>query len=189
MTKHYILDELYTLLLLNIGYQQTIQFKRTVDALIEERVLAVNSANLSPELLESTLAAYRPQERSNIKVILPIHFGGQACEMEQILSIANHYDLQIIEDAAHAIPTSSHGKMIGALGNMTVFSFYVTKPIATGEGGMITTSSEEMVQRMKTMRLHGISRDIWDRYRTKKPNWYYEVVEPEFKYNMSDISD
>ncbi|MFH0727001.1 MAG: DegT/DnrJ/EryC1/StrS family aminotransferase, partial [Pseudomonadota bacterium] len=88
---------------------------------------------------------------------------------------------------AHALPCTFNGSMIGAIGDVTVFSFYVTKTLATGEGGMVTTNSEEMAQRIKTMRLHGISRDIWDRYTANKPNWYYEVVAPGFKYNMPDL--
>jgi dTDP-4-amino-4,6-dideoxygalactose transaminase len=77
--------------------------------------------------------------------------------------------------------------MVGQIGDCTVFSFYVTKPLATGEGGMVTTDSDEIAERIRVMRLHGISRDIWNRYRDNKPNWYYEVIEPGFKYNMSDI--
>ena len=77
--------------------------------------------------------------------------------------------------------------MIGTIGDATAFSFYVTKTLATGEGGMVTTNSKKIAERIKVMRLHGINRDIWDRYTANKPNWYYEVVEPGFKYNMSDI--
>ena len=122
-----------------------------------------------------------------VKAIIPVHFGGQACEMGEIRSIADQHGLKIIEDAAHALPCSSDGKMVGTIGDATVFSFYVTKTLATGEGGMITTDSEAMAKRIKIMRLHGINRDIWDRYTATKPNWYYEVVAPGYKYNMPDI--
>jgi dTDP-4-amino-4,6-dideoxygalactose transaminase len=142
--------------------------------------------NLDPFLLERTIQTLA-RRNAPLKAILPVHFAGQACDMESILALARQYELKVIEDAAHAIPCTSQGRMIGSLGDATVFSFYVTKPLATGEGGMITTASEAMVTRMKTMRLHGINRDIWDRYRSRKPNWYYEVVEPGFKYNMPDL--
>lgn len=122
-----------------------------------------------------------------LKAIIPVHFGGQACEMGRLMEIARKNDLKVVEDAAHALPCTCTGKNIGTIGDATVFSFYVTKTLSTGEGGMITTDSEEMAKRIKVMRLHGISRDIWDRYTATKPNWYYEVVAPGFKYNMADL--
>ena len=142
--------------------------------------------NLDPLLLERKIKELSCQSKK-LKAILPVHIGGQTCDMQCIVELARRYELKIVEDAAHAFPCDYNGQKIGSIGDATVFSFYVTKPLATGEGGMITTSSEEMMKRMKTMRLHGINRDIWDRYRSKTPNWYYEVVEPGFKYNMSDI--
>jgi len=123
----------------------------------------------------------------NTSAIIPVHIGGQACDMEAITSIADQLKLKIIEDAAHAIPSSYKGKKIGQIGDCTVFSFYVTKPIATGEGGMVVTNSDQIAERIRVMRLHGINRDIWNRYRDNKPNWYYEVIEPGFKYNMPDL--
>ena len=121
------------------------------------------------------------------KAILPVHFGGQSCDMDHILGLAARYGLKVIEDAAHALPATYRGKMVGTLGDATVFSFYVTKSLTTGEGGMVVTASEDIARRIKIMRLHGINRDIWDRYTSKKPKWYYEVVAPGFKYNMSDL--
>ena len=136
--------------------------------------------NIDPKKIENVIT-------EKTKAILPIHFGGQSCDMTAILDIAFRYSLKVIDDAAHAQPCSHEGHIIGTLGDATVFSFYVTKPISTGEGGMVVTASKEMAERIKVMRLHGINRDIWDRYRTKKPNWYYEVVAPGFKYNMPDL--
>ena len=136
--------------------------------------------NIDPKKIENVIT-----ERT--KAILPVHFGGQSCDMTAILDIALRYSLKVIEDAAHALPCFHNGHIIGTLGDATVFSFYVTKPLSTGEGGMVVTASEEMAERIKVMRLHGINKDIWDRYRSKKPNWYYEVVAPGFKYNMPDI--
>ncbi|MCV6638854.1 DegT/DnrJ/EryC1/StrS aminotransferase family protein [Candidatus Albibeggiatoa sp. nov. NOAA] len=123
----------------------------------------------------------------NIKAIIPVHFAGQACDMDVILDLARQYDLKVIEDAAHALPTTYKNRKVGTLGDITVYSFYVTKPVATGEGGMIVTSNPEYAERISTMRLHGINRDIFNRSQSTQPSWYYEVVAPGFKYNMSDI--
>jgi dTDP-4-amino-4,6-dideoxygalactose transaminase len=142
--------------------------------------------NIDPELIQYKIDRLGNDKR-RVKAIIPVHFGGQACNMTAIKELAAAYDLQIIEDAAHALPCSQDGKMIGTIGDATVFSFYVTKTLATGEGGMVTTDSKEIAERIKVMRLHGINRDIWDRYTSDKPNWYYEVVAPGYKYNMSDI--
>jgi dTDP-4-amino-4,6-dideoxygalactose transaminase len=97
-----------------------------------------------------------------VKAILPVHFGGLACDMEEIGKIAEGNDLRVVSDAAHAFPTARRGSWIGAVEDLAAFSFYATKPLAMGEGGMITTSSGEYAKRIRTMRLHGISRDIWD---------------------------
>jgi dTDP-4-amino-4,6-dideoxygalactose transaminase len=135
------------------------------------------------EVVEKTV-----NEGKKVRAILPVHYGGLACDLDSLGHVARKYSLKIVEDAAHAFPASYRGVMIGAIGDLTAFSFYVTKPLATGEGGMVTTSNEEYARRIKTMRLHGISRDIWDRYSATKPNWYYEVVAPGFKYNLTDLA-
>jgi len=122
------------------------------------------------------------------KAIMPVHFGGQCCDMDPILELASTHGWKVVEDAAHAFPSTYKGRLVGGIGDMTVFSFYVTKTIATGEGGMITTNSSGYADRMKIMRLHGISSDVFDRYSSEKPKWYYEVVAPGFKYNLTDIA-
>jgi dTDP-4-amino-4,6-dideoxygalactose transaminase len=123
------------------------------------------------------------------KAIIPVHFGGLACDMQSILTIAQKHQLKVVEDAAHAIPTTYQGKLIGSLdSDVTVYSFYATKTIATGEGGMLVTRNPEIAKRCRTMRLHGINRDAFDRYTSTKPSWYYEVVAPGFKYNMTDVA-
>jgi len=139
--------------------------------------------NMNPEKLRQAIA-----ENDNIKAIMPVHFAGQSCDMDEILAIAKEHDLKVIEDAAHALPTTWKGTTIGSISDITVYSFYVTKTIATGEGGMITTENKEYRDRMKTMRLHGINRDVFDRYTSDKPSWFYEVVEPGYKYNMTDVA-
>jgi dTDP-4-amino-4,6-dideoxygalactose transaminase len=143
--------------------------------------------NLDSEKLETLLSSKGGRDLSAVKAIIPVHFGGLACAMEPILQLARQYGLKVIEDAAHALPCRSNGQMIGTVGDATVFSFYATKPLATGEGGMITTQSEKLANRIKVMRLHGINQDVWERYTSTKPKWYYEVVAPGFKYNMTDI--
>jgi dTDP-4-amino-4,6-dideoxygalactose transaminase len=138
--------------------------------------------NLDPQKIE---AAITPRTKS----IIPVHFGGLACEMELILKIARRHHLKVVEDAAHAIPTTYQGKLVGTLdSDVTVYSFYATKPIATGEGGMLVTRNPDIAQRCRVMRLHGISRDAFDRYTSTKPAWYYEIVAPGFKYNMTDLA-
>ena len=139
--------------------------------------------NINPELIREAI-----EKHDNVKAIIPVHFAGQACEMDEILAIAKEHDIKVVEDAAHALPTTYKGKIIGSLSDITVYSFYATKTIATGEGGMVTTENEDYLKRMKTMRLHGINRDVFDRYTSNKPSWFYEVVEPGFKYNMTDVA-
>lgn len=126
-------------------------------------------------------------DEKRLKAILPVHYAGYPCDMDAILGLAERYGLKIIEDAAHAFPTSYKGRRIGTLGDVTCFSFYATKNITTGEGGMITTENEEYADRMRIMSLHGISKDAWKRY-TAEGNWYYEIVAPGYKYNLTDIA-
>ena len=121
------------------------------------------------------------------KAIIPVHMAGQSCNMDRIMEIARRNNLKVIEDAAHALPTRYNGKMIGTIGDVTCFSFYVTKPIATGEGGMAVTDNPEWAERMRIMSLHGISKDAWKRY-TNEGSWFYEVHYPGFKYNLTDIA-
>jgi dTDP-4-amino-4,6-dideoxygalactose transaminase len=136
--------------------------------------------NLDPTQIEVAIT-------SKTKAIIPVHIAGQPCDMDDILSIARKYDLRVIEDAAHSLPAGYHGDTIGTIGDITCFSFYATKTITTGEGGMATTDNSEWAKRMRMMSLHGISHDAWKRY-TKEGSWYYEVLYPGFKYNLTDIA-
>jgi perosamine synthetase len=122
-----------------------------------------------------------------MKAIIPVHFGGYPCEMDVLLKLAEQYNLKVIEDAAHVLPAYYKGKPVGSIGDITCFSFYATKNITTGEGGMITTDNDEWAERMRIMSLHGISKDAWKRY-TAEGSWYYEIVAPGYKYNMTDIA-
>jgi dTDP-4-amino-4,6-dideoxygalactose transaminase len=126
---------------------------------------------------------------SKTRAIIPVHYGGLACDMNRIQDIAKRHGLAVVEDAAHAFPTRYRGKMVGALeSDCAIFSFYATKTIATGEGGMLVTRDPRIAARARVMRLHGIDRDAFDRYTSDRPAWYYQVVAPGFKYNMTDLS-
>jgi perosamine synthetase len=120
------------------------------------------------------------------RAIIPVHFGGQPCDMDEIHALAAHHHLHVIEDAAHALPSEYRGKRVGQISEFTAFSFYATKTLTTGEGGMITTDNDDCAARMRMMRLHGISGDAWKRY-GKNGTWYYDVVEAGFKYNPTDL--
>ncbi len=139
--------------------------------------------NINTHKLAATL-----ERVEGIKAILLVHFGGQACDMDNILALAKAHSLKIVEDAAHALPTYYKGQKIGLFADITAYSFYVTKTLATGEGGMIVTANPDYAERIRILRLHGISRDVFDRAYSELPKWYYEVVAPGFKYNMTDIT-
>jgi dTDP-4-amino-4,6-dideoxygalactose transaminase len=124
---------------------------------------------------------------SRTKAIIPVHLAGQACDMDPILQLAKRYGLYVIEDAAHSFPATYKGRTIGTVGDVTSFSFYATKTITTGEGGMITTDREDLAERIRQMSLHGLSKSAWNRYGSEG-NWHYEVLEFGFKYNMTDIA-
>ncbi len=142
----------------------------------------LSTYNMDPAALSRALA-----ENRKIKCILPVHIGGKPAAMDEILKLKKKYTIPVIEDAAHAFPLSLKGKFLGTLGDAGVYSFYATKTITTGEGGMIVTDNDEIAGRIAVMRLHGIDREIWDRYTSKKASWQYRVVEAGFKYNMPDI--
>jgi dTDP-4-amino-4,6-dideoxygalactose transaminase len=138
--------------------------------------------NIDPRAVE---AAVGPRT----KAILPVHYAGLAADMPAILAIAQRHGLKVIEDAAHALPTTCGGRLVGTLdSDATVFSFYANKTITTGEGGMLVTRDAALAARAKVMRLHGMSRDAFDRFTATVPSWYYEIVAPGFKYNLTDIA-
>ena len=138
--------------------------------------------NIDPKLVE---AAITPRT----KAIIPVHYAGLAVDMLEILDIARRHGLRVLEDAAHALPTTIEKELIGTLGSdATVFSFYANKTMTTGEGGMLVTRNAALAKRARVMRLHGMNRDAFDRFTAKVPSWYYEIVAPGFKYNMTDIA-
>ncbi|WPA92130.1 DegT/DnrJ/EryC1/StrS family aminotransferase [Providencia zhijiangensis] len=141
-----------------------------------------DTLNMDPE-------AFKQAITNKTKAVIPVHFAGLACNMSEIIAIARKNNIKVIEDAAHSFPTIYNGKYIGTLDtDATVFSFYANKTMTTAEGGMLVSHNVDIINRAKVMRLHGISRDAFDRYQSKTPAWFYEVIEPGFKYNMPDIS-
>lgn len=141
-----------------------------------------STLNMSPKGVE---AAITPRT----KALIPVHYGGLAADMASLLAIARRHKLKVVEDAAHALPATSAGRLIGTLdSDATVFSFYANKTITTGEGGMVVTRNTALAKRAQVMRLHGISRDAFDRFTAKVPSWYYEIVAPGFKYNLTDVA-
>jgi len=138
--------------------------------------------NIDPKLVE---AAITPRTRC----IIPVHFAGLAVDMLEILDIARRHGLRVLEDAAHALPSTLERELIGTMGSdATVFSFYANKTMTTGEGGMLVTRNAELAKRARVMRLHGMNRDAFDRFRSVVPSWHYEVVAPGFKYNLTDLA-
>ena len=149
----------------------------------------VKLVDIDPATLCIDPAAVERAIGPKTKAVIPVHYGGLAADMPAILAIAERQGLKVIEDAAHALPSTCGGRLVGTLSSdATVFSFYANKTITTGEGGMVVTRDAAMAARMRTMRLHGMSRDAFDRFTAKVPSWYYEIVAPGFKYNLTDIA-
>ena len=145
--------------------------------------------DVKPDTLCIDADAVRAAVTPRTKVLIPVHYAGLAADMNPLAAIAQEFGLAIVEDAAHAFPTTYNGRMIGTLeSDITVFSFYANKTMTTGEGGMLVTRHPQLAARARTMRLHGINRDAFDRFTATVPSWYYEVVAPGFKYNLTDIA-
>ena len=142
--------------------------------------------NIDPESLRKTLTDMDAETRKRVKAIIPVHFGGHSCEMDEIIRIAKQYNLKIIEDAAHALPSFYKNKKIGTFSDAVCFSFYATKTLSTGEGGMVTTNNKKIAKKVSLQRLHGINGDAWKRYEQDN-DWYYEVIDLGYKYNTTDI--
>jgi perosamine synthetase len=140
-----------------------------------------------PDTLNMDPAGLAAALTTKTRAIIPVHFGGQSCDMERILGFAREHGLRVIEDAAHALPSSFHGRRVGTIGDITCFSFYATKTITTGEGGMATTENPQWADKMRMLSLHGISHDAWNRY-SAEGSWYYEILSPGFKYNLTDVA-
>lgn len=147
---------------------------KPVFADIDEKTMCIDPNKIEEKITEKT------------KAIVPVHYGGQSCDLDKINEIAKKHNLLVLEDAAHAIYTTHKGKLIGSIGDTTSFSFYATKNICTGEGGMLTTNSDEIAEKARVMSLHGMSKNAWNRF-AKGGSWYYEILYPGYKYNMTDM--
>ncbi len=162
-----------------------ITFPATANVVIHQKALPVfvdvepETLNIDPDKVEEKIT---PKTRA----IIPVHFAGHPCEMDRILEIARKHNLKVIEDAAHALEAEYKGRKVGVLGDATAFSFYATKNITTGEGGMLTTQDDELADKVSILRLHGISHDAWKRYGSEGYK-HWDTIYPGYKYNMPDI--
>jgi perosamine synthetase len=138
-----------------------------------------NSFQICPDAIARAIT---PKTRA----LIPVHYSGCPANLDSILDIARRHNIRVIEDAAHALPASYRGKRIGSFGDITCFSFYATKTLTTGEGGMATTENPDYADRMRILRLHGISKDADKRY-TAQGSWRYEILDVGYKYNMTDM--
>jgi dTDP-4-amino-4,6-dideoxygalactose transaminase len=145
------------------------------------------TGNITADIVQRAFQRLPSTERHRIKALVPVHFGGLPCAMEELAALAEANDWALIDDAAHALPAERRGLPVGAYGDATAYSFYATKTLCTGEGGMVVTRRPELATRMRLMRLHGIDRDVFNRY-AETDSWRYAVVAPGFKYNMTDIA-
>ena len=146
-----------------------------------------DTSSITADILEAAI-----ERRPDVKALVAVHFGGLCLPMSGprgLVEICNRHGIRLVEDAAHALPSSDGTQLVGRFGDVTCFSFYANKTMTTGEGGMVTTDSDALAARIRTMRLHGIDRDVWDRFTSKTPvAWEYDVIAPGFKYNMPDIN-
>lgn len=145
--------------------------------------------DIDPATLCIDVAAVEAAITPRTTAVMPVHYAGLAADMARLLPLARRHGLKVIEDAAHALPTTCGGRLVGTLdSDAAVFSFYANKTMTTGEGGMVVTRDADLAKRIQVMRLHGINRDAFDRFTAKVPSWYYEVIAPGFKYNLTDIA-
>jgi dTDP-4-amino-4,6-dideoxygalactose transaminase len=149
---------------------------------VEER-----TANIDPDRIAAALEATNREGR-RVAAVMPVHVGGRACAMEHITAIAAHHGVPVVEDSAHAFPVVHRGRMLGTWGDVGVYSLYATKAITTGEGGVVVTRRDDLAHRIRVMRLHGIDRDVWNRYTAANASWQYDVVEAGYKYNLTDLA-
>ncbi len=140
--------------------------------------------SIDPDSIKKILES---PEGKNVAAIVPVHIAGLVCDMEKIQALAKKYNVKIIEDCAHSFPSKTKLGYAGVLGDAGVFSFYATKTITTGEGGMVTTNNDEIAKRISSMRLHGMNRDAWDRYTSSKASWEYDIIAPGYKSNLPDV--
>jgi perosamine synthetase len=164
----------------------TITFASTAATVIHTGARPV-LVDCEPDTLNFSAADAAAKWTARTKAVVPVHFAGHPCDMDAILALAGERGVPVMEDAAHALPAAYRGRRVGTIGALTVFSFYATKNLTTGEGGMVTTADEALHERIRARRLHGMTRDAWKRY-SKEGSWRYDVAYPGFKYNMTDMN-
>ncbi len=142
------------------------------------------SYSIDPDKIEEIL---KSPEGKNVCAIVPVHIAGNVCNMKRIMEIARKYNVRVIEDCAHSFPSETDMGYAGTIGDAGVFSFYATKTITCGEGGMVTVKDKKVADQITKMRLHGMSRDAWDRYTSTKASWEYDIIAPGFKSNLPDL--
>lgn len=153
--------------------------------------IEADSYSIDPLKIEEILKK-DAENGHKVKAIVPVHVGGNLCDMKRITALAKKYStpenkIYVIEDCAHSFPSLTKSGYAGTLGDIGVFSFYATKTITTGEGGMVTTNDDALAKRITQMRLHGMDRDAWDRYTDGKASWEYDIIAPGFKSNLPDV--
>jgi|TARA_B100001964_G_C14192322_1_gene581675 dTDP-4-amino-4,6-dideoxygalactose transaminase len=169
-------DEVITTTYTFVATAQAITWVGAKPVLID---IDLETLNILPDEIEKAITP-------NTKAIMPVHFAGLSCEMDRIQQIADKHNLPVIEDAAQAIGSKYKGKKIGTLSDISVFSFYATKNMTTGEGGMVTTNNDELAEKIRRFGFFGISKEIWQRYDQQKA-WKYDILSQGYKYNISDI--
>ena len=147
--------------------------------------------SIDPDKIEEILKKDSENGRK-VRAIVPVHIAGNVCNMKRILELAEKYStpqnkIRVIEDAAHSFPSPTSLGYAGAIGDVGVFSFYVTKTITTAEGGMVCTRDPELAKRMTVMRMHGMDRTTWDRYTSPRASWEYDIIAPGYKFNLPDV--
>ena len=157
---------------------------RHLDADVYFADIEKDNYSIDPESIEKILDS---EKGKNVVAIVPVHIAGNVCNMKRIMEIAKKHGVYVIEDCAHSFPSPTDLGFAGTIGDVGVFSFYATKTMTTGEGGMVTTNNDGLAKRMSQMRLHGMNRDAWDRYTSTKASWEYDIIAPGFKSNLPDI--
>jgi perosamine synthetase len=164
----------------------TMTFAATAEVVIHLGATPV-LVDCDPGTLNVSLSDLAAKRTAKTKVVMPVHYAGQPCQMQEIADFADQHGLHVVEDAAHAFPAAYRGQAIGSLSLATCFSFYANKTMTTGEGGMLTTNDDATADRARKMSLHGLSRGAWNRF-TAKGSWYYEIEAPGYKYNLPDVA-
>lgn len=162
-----------------------ITFPATTNVILHQNAKPV-FVDIDPETLNMNCAEIESKINNKTKAIIPVHIAGHPCEMDTIMALSQKHNLTVIEDAAHSLESKYCGKKIGNIGHFTSFSFYATKNITTGEGGMLTTNNDQLAEKLRILCLHGISKDAWKRY-NKEGYKHWELLMPGYKYNMFDI--